>query len=151
MFVAAYNEELAKQKTKSYGAHGHSSRAAEASRGGALIGIFLLRVAGRGPRTNTPTPTHTTAAEGRGGTERADKRGEKWRGSKGIDQRREKERVRERERENRAASECQLEGWGSDGEAEEDKSRGRQRGTRRNPPMPSLMVWPSGRGHWREV
>ena len=99
MFVAAYNEELAKQKTKSYGAHGHSSRAAEASRGGALIGIFLLRVAGRGPSDKRADTTHTTAAEARGGTERADKRGEKWRGSKGIDQRREKERERERQRE----------------------------------------------------
>lgn len=50
-----------------------------------------------------------------------------------------------------AVSECQLEGWGSNGEAEEDKSRGIQRGARHNPPMQSLMVQPSGRGRWREV
>lgn len=65
--------------------------------------------------------------------------------AKGIDQR-EGASVNEGEqdREIQAVSERQLEGWVSNGEAEEDKSRGIQRGTRRNPPMRSLMVQPSG-------
>lgn len=81
-----------------------------------------------------------------------DKRGEKWRGNKGIDQ---KEGASanegEQAREIQKVSEFQLEGWGSDRDAGEDKSRGIQRGTRRNPPMQSLMVRPSGRGRWQEV
>lgn len=74
-----------------------SSRAAAASRGRTLIGILPPASCREGPSDKHADTTRMTAAEGRGGTERADKRGEKWRGSKGIDQRREKEQERERE------------------------------------------------------
>lgn len=39
----------------------------------------------------------------------------------------------------------------SDVDAEDDKSRGTRGGTRRNTPMWSLMVHPSGQGCWQEV
>ncbi len=118
----------------------------------ALIGIFLLWDAGRASDTHIHKITHTTV-EGRGGMGEAQTSGEKSGDeAKGIDQR-EGASVNEGEqdREIQAVSERQLEGWVSNGEAEEDKSRGIQRGTRRNPPMRSLMVQPSGWGRWQEV
>lgn len=59
--------------------------------------------------------------------------------------------ARTSEGEERCGSKGNYHDLGGDGEAEEDKSRGKQGGQGVIPPMQSLMGWPSSPGCWWEV
>lgn len=91
----------------------------------ALIGVSLLRLAGR-------SSDKCATAEGRGGTGESEGGGEESEEEVKVSI---KETAHAYMKDRAAGStDCQRDKE-SDGDAEEDKSRGKQRGTRRNTPM----------------